>query len=188
MSIYDFAEDAPEQARRRRALVEEDISWSDAPDRSRSGGLGEVTVRRSSQPAARIIRSSSTRLDGSMRSEPTTRSRRGDGNGDIDYEWQSMTQGGARRGERRHTGAQARRDTGSAVVRYTDTRQPVPASRRHSGLVATVKRRRADALERADGSGSQVGRIALWAFLVTLVLFIGTAGSSHAAVLTHLAH
>lgn len=174
MTIYDFAQDAAGYDGERRALLEEDITWSEAPlARRRVPSPREMPARRRREP------------------EP----QRGD------YWLSELTGVPAREEESWAAEPWASAPESKVTVQDdpwapAEAAEPIGAGGRRTVVITgrgaernyVPARHRGRDLKPHERAGFKPERLALWAFLLTLLLILVAATSSHGAVLTTIAH
>jgi hypothetical protein len=174
VTIYDFAQDAAGYDGRRRALLEEDITWSEAP-------LARRRVPRPREATARFRREPEPQRDEYWLSELTAAPAIEDEQWSSEP-WASETESAVAAQDDRWAPAEATARVSS------DGRRTVVITGRGAERDYVPARRRERDLRPHERAGFKPERLALWAFLLTLLLILVAATSSHGAVLTTVVH
>jgi hypothetical protein len=174
VTIYDFSQDAAGYEGERPALLEEDITWSEAP----------LARRRVPRPR-----------------EATSRARRAPEPQRGDYWLSELTATPAPDDEQRTSESLASEPVRTVAAEddrwmpETATAATSPEGRRTVVITGrgaergyVPSRRRERDLKPHERAGFKPERLALWAFLLTLLLILVAATSSHGAVLTTIVH
>jgi hypothetical protein len=174
VTIYDFSQDAAGHDGERRALLEEDITWSEAP-------LARRRVPRPREADARLRRDPKPQRGDYWLSELTGAPEREEDRWAAEP-WASAPERTVAVQDDRWAPAEA------SMSVSADGRRTVVITGRGAERDYVPTRRRERDLRPHERAGFKPERLALWAFLLTLLLILVAATSSHGAVLTTVVH